>query len=138
MSLLYSFRLTLIFNSRINLETATETALKELESACEKATFGVDQTDVLDETYRKAGKMDLNRFASRLDVVSSGLLDAITPDLLVGQSVDSDKVLKAEIYKLNVYGLCLPVLLFRPNRFRALQVLVRSSKLIATHHGGKT
>ncbi|KAJ7368822.1 hypothetical protein DFH08DRAFT_832358 [Mycena albidolilacea] len=89
---------------RINLETATETALKELESACEKATFGVDQTDVLDETYRKAGKMDLNKFASRLDVVSSGLLDAITPDLLVGQSVDSDKDLKAEIYKLNVYG----------------------------------
>ncbi|KAF7359634.1 Fe2OG dioxygenase domain-containing protein [Mycena venus] len=89
---------------RIDLETATEEALVALESACDKATFGFDQADVLDETYRKAGKIDLTRFASRLDVVSSGLLDAISPDLLAGQSVDSDKVLRAELYKLNVYG----------------------------------
>ncbi|KAJ6536882.1 hypothetical protein B0H19DRAFT_962516 [Mycena capillaripes] len=89
---------------RIDLQTATENDLIQLEAACEKATFGVDQADVLDETYRKAGKMDLNKFASRLDVVSSGLLDAISPDMLVGQSVDSVKVLRAELYKLNVYG----------------------------------
>ncbi|KAF8196338.1 hypothetical protein K438DRAFT_1968053 [Mycena galopus ATCC 62051] len=89
---------------RIDLRTATESDLMELESACQKATFGVDQADVLDEMYRKAGKIDLNKFASRLDVVSSGLLDAISPDMLVGQSVDSDQVLRAELYKLNVYG----------------------------------
>ncbi|KAJ7441018.1 hypothetical protein B0H11DRAFT_1882487 [Mycena galericulata] len=89
---------------RIDLQTATGSDLMQLESACEKATFGVNQTDVLDETYRKAGKIDLNKFASRLDVVSSGLLDAISPDMLVGQSVDANKVLRAELYKLNVYG----------------------------------
>ncbi|KAJ7291397.1 hypothetical protein C8J57DRAFT_1491881 [Mycena rebaudengoi] len=27
--------------------------------------FGVGQTDTLDEAYRKAGKIDLNRFAAR-------------------------------------------------------------------------
>ncbi|KAJ6566565.1 hypothetical protein B0H19DRAFT_990389 [Mycena capillaripes] len=89
---------------RINLGAATEKHLTKLADACEKATFGVSQADVLDETYRKAGKLDLSRFASRLDVVSSGLLDIISPDMLEGQSVDSDKVLRAEIYKLNVYG----------------------------------
>ncbi|KAJ6515622.1 hypothetical protein C8R45DRAFT_213896 [Mycena sanguinolenta] len=89
---------------RIDFTTATDDELVKLAGACAKATFGVAQADVLDETYRKAGKMDLNKFASRLDVVSSGLLAAISPDLLVGQSVDSDKVLRAELYKLNVYG----------------------------------
>lgn len=64
----------------------------------------MDQKDVLDETYRKAGKMDLDKFAARLDVVASGLVDAISPDILQGQTTDGDKVLRAELYKLNVYG----------------------------------
>ncbi|KAJ7148365.1 hypothetical protein C8R46DRAFT_917007 [Mycena filopes] len=89
---------------RIDLGTATEEELEKLAQACVKATFGVDKADVLDETYRKAGKMDLNAFATRLDVVSSGILDAISPDMLEGQGLGSDKVLRAELYKLNVYG----------------------------------
>ncbi|KAJ7790609.1 hypothetical protein B0H14DRAFT_3501461 [Mycena olivaceomarginata] len=58
------------------------------------ATFGMDQ----------AGKMDLAKFAARLDVVASGLVDAISLDILQGQTTDGDKVLRAELYKLNVYG----------------------------------
>ncbi|KAJ6569374.1 hypothetical protein B0H19DRAFT_1209372 [Mycena capillaripes] len=73
-----------------------------LATACQQATFGVNQTDVLDESYRKAGKMDLTKFATRLDIVTSGLLDTITPNILDGHN--SDKVLRAEMYKLNVYG----------------------------------
>ncbi|KAJ7142861.1 hypothetical protein C8R44DRAFT_692472 [Mycena epipterygia] len=90
--------------SRIDLGRATEENLAELASACEQATFGVDQTDVLDESYRKAGKLDLTKFAARLDVVASGLVDAITPDILQGQEADGRKALRAEMYKLNVYG----------------------------------
>ncbi|KAJ7118021.1 hypothetical protein C8R43DRAFT_1241993 [Mycena crocata] len=78
--------------------------LKHLATACQQATFGVAQQDILDETYRKAGKMDLDKFAARLDVVASGLLDAITPDMLQGQSQDTEKVIRAEMYKLDVYG----------------------------------
>ncbi|KAJ7142874.1 hypothetical protein C8R44DRAFT_866152 [Mycena epipterygia] len=90
--------------SRIDLGRATEENLAELASACEQATFGVDQTDVLDESYRKAGKLDLTEFAARLDVVASGLVDAITPDILQGQDADGRKALRAEMYKLNVNG----------------------------------
>ncbi|KAJ7749712.1 hypothetical protein B0H16DRAFT_1551129 [Mycena metata] len=92
------------YASRIDMASATEEDLVALASTCDQATFGVDQKDVLDETYRKAGKMDLTKFASRLDVVVSGLIDTISPDILQGQGADGEKTLRAELYKLNVYG----------------------------------
>ncbi|KAJ7675293.1 hypothetical protein B0H17DRAFT_946090 [Mycena rosella] len=88
----------------INLGNATEACLAELAAACEPASFGVNQKDVLDESYRKAGKMDLTRFAARLDVVASGIIDAISPDILDEEDAEGEKVLRAEMYKLNVYG----------------------------------
>ncbi|KAJ7138634.1 hypothetical protein C8R46DRAFT_1234435 [Mycena filopes] len=90
--------------TRVDLGNATDAELVELAAACDPATFGVNEKDVLDETYRKAGKLDLSKFASRLDVVASGLIRAISPDMLLGQAVDDDKTLQAELYKLNVYG----------------------------------
>ncbi|KAJ7343801.1 hypothetical protein DFH08DRAFT_961945 [Mycena albidolilacea] len=59
--------------------------------------------DILDESYRKARKMNLAKFAARLDVVASGLVDAISPDILQGQTTDGNKGLRAELYKLDVY-----------------------------------
>jgi hypothetical protein len=88
----------------IDFGNAQEECLIELAAACQKATFGLDQTDVLDETYRKAGKLDLDQFSAQLDVVGSGLMDAIAPDILDGQDADADTALVAELYKLNVYG----------------------------------
>ncbi|KAJ7186454.1 hypothetical protein C8R46DRAFT_1273049, partial [Mycena filopes] len=92
------------YASRLDLGNATEEDLVALASACDQATFGVDKKDVLDESYRKAGKMDLTKVASRLDVVASGLVDAISPDILQGQGADGDETLRAELHKLNVYG----------------------------------
>ncbi|KAJ7190584.1 hypothetical protein GGX14DRAFT_407921 [Mycena pura] len=83
---------------------AGDAQLVDLAASCQQATFGVDQKDVLDETYRKAGKLDTQKFATRFDVAASGLLDAISPDLLDGQKADDGKVIRAEMYKLNVYG----------------------------------
>ncbi|KAJ7144388.1 hypothetical protein C8R44DRAFT_759822 [Mycena epipterygia] len=90
---------------RIDFRNAIEEDLAALAVAYQQATFGVNQKDVLDESYRKAGKMDLIQFTARLDVVASGILDAIIPDILQGQNMDGEKVLRAEMYKLNVYGL---------------------------------
>ncbi|KAJ7650800.1 hypothetical protein FB45DRAFT_26117 [Roridomyces roridus] len=91
---------------RVDLGRATEADLAALTVACQKATFGVGGKDVLDESYRKAAKMDANRFSLRFDVTA--LLNTITPELLHGQHVDEDNskvlVLRAEMYKLNVYG----------------------------------
>ncbi|KAJ7315757.1 hypothetical protein DFH08DRAFT_790188 [Mycena albidolilacea] len=93
-----------MYPRRIDLGNATEEDLLGLAAACDQATFGVNQKDVLDESYRKAGKMELSKFAARLDVVASGLVDAISADILEGQDADGDKILRAELYKLNVYG----------------------------------
>ncbi|KAK7046413.1 Fe2OG dioxygenase domain-containing protein [Favolaschia claudopus] len=88
----------------INLGNTSENELQDLAAACQKATFGLNQEDVLDETYRKAGKMDLDKFATRLDVLSSGLLAAIRPTIMQGQTEADNKTLIPELYKLNVYG----------------------------------
>jgi hypothetical protein len=78
--------------------------LGRLTKACEPASFGMNQKDVLDETYRKAGKMDSGCFASMLDSgpVQSNLLEIIRGYLLEG--TQSTKNIKTELYKLNVYG----------------------------------
>ncbi|KAF7313139.1 Fe2OG dioxygenase domain-containing protein [Mycena kentingensis (nom. inval.)] len=89
--------------------------LEKLSAACAKATFGTDHGDVLDESYRKAGKLELDQFAAQFDVHSAGLVDAIAQDFIVnkfperrffshGEEKPQVKVLRAELYKLNVYG----------------------------------
>ncbi|KAF7303427.1 Fe2OG dioxygenase domain-containing protein [Mycena indigotica] len=89
----------------IDFCTAAEGDVAKLAAACAPASFGLGPADVLDESYRKAGKLDVNRFAARLDVTASGILEAVSPYLLDGRDADTeDAVLVAEMYKLNVYG----------------------------------
>ena len=69
----------------------------------EHATFGLNRQDVLDESYRKAGKLDNTNFALKFDVERSGLIDVIRSDFL--EERDERRPVKAELYKLNVYGM---------------------------------
>ena len=80
-------------------------ALDHLQSACEPAAFGRNTETVLDETYRKAGKMDVDRFSLAFDAERSGLVDAVKTGILKGE--EEEKKVRAELYKLNVYGTCL-------------------------------
>jgi hypothetical protein len=61
--------------------------LERLTQACEPASFSVNEK-VLDETYHwhKAGKMDMERFASalRLDLAQTDLIKIISHYLLEG------------------------------------------------------
>ncbi len=56
----------------------------------------------MDETYRKAGKMDSKCFASTLDLPHTDLINIIRGYLLEG--TQSTNNLKTELYKLNVYS----------------------------------
>ena len=76
--------------------------MEQLTQACEPAPFGVKQENVLDETYRKAGKMDSECFSSALDPFNTDLIKIIRGYLLEGRR--SNKGIKAELYKLNIYG----------------------------------
>ncbi|EJF57978.1 hypothetical protein DICSQDRAFT_68006 [Dichomitus squalens LYAD-421 SS1] len=90
-------------NRFINLsQTANTEALGKLAQACDAAKFGRGTETVLDETYRKAGKMDAERFVTRLDVEDIGLLKAVNLGLLPRR--DHKLNIRAELYKLNVYG----------------------------------
>jgi hypothetical protein len=85
----------------IDFMQATEQQLAVLAAACQPATFGVAKNNVLDESYRKAGKMDASEFAVQFSPTSSGIMEGIRNSLFGGRPNESIKV---ELYKLNVYG----------------------------------
>ncbi|EIW85828.1 hypothetical protein CONPUDRAFT_118786 [Coniophora puteana RWD-64-598 SS2] len=84
---------------RIDLAHASDTGLAALASACEPATFGLGEETVLDETYRKAGKLDRTDFATLFNPGDVGISGILHSDLL-----DSEKDFTMELYKLNVYS----------------------------------
>ena len=84
----------------------TDQQLDNLFKSCDPATFGRAQQDVLDESYRKAGKLDANRFATHFSPTDVGILETVS-DLLLRDRVP-EKSIHLELYKLNVYG-CVPV-----------------------------
>ena len=92
----------LICDRCINFVDTNDEQLRYLAETCEHATFGRAHEDVLDESYRKAGKLDKTHFASNFHPVSSGLIDKIRDVLLEGYGFDFD--IRVELYKLNVYG----------------------------------
>ena len=89
-------------HSCMDLARPTEEQLRDLEQACAPATFGRNQEDVLDETYRKAGKMDASAFLARFDAERSGLMRVVHTGLLAGK--EERRAIRTELYKLNVYG----------------------------------
>ena len=58
--------------------------------------------DVMDLSYRKAGKMDTDDFMTRFDPERLGLSELVRGELLEGE--EDKKGLRTELYKLNVYG----------------------------------
>jgi hypothetical protein len=89
----------------INFANTTPDELEQLAQACEPASFGLKQELVLDETYRKARKLDSESFASMLNPSHTDLIKIIRGNLLEG--LESTEGIKVELYKLNIYGKCL-------------------------------
>jgi hypothetical protein len=73
-----------------------------LTNACEPAGFGRNNENIYDESYRKAGRLSSDFFRPMLDIKAVGLIDLIRERLLRGSK--DDKVIRAELYNLNVYG----------------------------------
>lgn len=86
--------------------------LEELLRTCTPATFGSRGKDVLDETYRKAGKLDRSDFSVDFHPHDYEIIDTIAQILLPGinrpiadenlDSRDEHWGVRAELYKLNV------------------------------------
>ncbi|KAK3333222.1 hypothetical protein B0T19DRAFT_439999 [Cercophora scortea] len=67
------------------------------------ATFGLGGKDVYDEKYRKAVKMDPAQFSTNFSPYEVGIVDTITQILLPSLDHGAKRVVRAELYKLNVY-----------------------------------
>ena len=72
----------LLHCSRIDFTDPKPELVEKLAQACDVATFGLNNQDVLDETYRKAGKLDTQYFAPKFDPEWYDLLDIIQNNLL--------------------------------------------------------
>ncbi|KAF9038604.1 hypothetical protein BJ165DRAFT_1499142 [Panaeolus papilionaceus] len=88
-------------NGHVDFANATKEDLKALATACQPATFGFGDADVLDETYRKAGKMDSANFAAQVSPSNHGILDFVHQDLF---NADDCPDIRLQMYKLNIYG----------------------------------
>lgn len=90
--------------------TRGTTAIDELLKACAPATFGKKGEEVLDESYRKAVKLDSNQFSTSFNPYEVGIIDAIAQSLLPGIArpfsdgnlYEEHLGVIAELYKLNV------------------------------------
>ncbi|KAI9707895.1 MAG: hypothetical protein M1820_004501 [Bogoriella megaspora] len=81
-------------------------ALEQLVQDCAPATFGLKGKDVLDETYRKASKLDNTEFSVDFCPYELGIVDTVAQMLLpsVRHEASKARCLRAELYKLNIYS----------------------------------
>ena len=87
------------------------TAIEGLLRDCVPATFGIGGEEVLDETYRKAVKLDAHQFSTNFNPYDVGIVDSISQVLLPGiakpfadgKAIFGDNSgVVAELYTLNV------------------------------------
>ncbi|KAB5526400.1 hypothetical protein GE09DRAFT_1229243 [Coniochaeta sp. 2T2.1] len=135
-------------NTKLNfpLDGVTAQNLPHLLSAAAPASFGRGGENVLDETYRKALKLDTSKFSSTLNPYELGIIDTIA-QLLLPSTIDSRayRSVRAELYKLNIYsspsGKFLPHVDTprSPNQFGSLVVCLplahEGGQLIVRHKG---
>lgn len=78
---------------------------RELLRVSQPATFARAGEEVLDEEYRKAGKLDRGAFATDFCPYTLGIIDTLS-QILLPQTKQSkhDRSIRAELYKFNVYS----------------------------------
>lgn len=94
-------------------DSATLNNIQQLFEDMQPATFGYQGQDVLDESYRKASKLDPSHFDCTFNPYEMGIIDEVAQILLPGvkrkttsnnNSNEGINVMRAELYKLNVYS----------------------------------
>jgi hypothetical protein len=87
----------------VNDDVTSQRAFAQLLEDCEPATFGLADKEVLDETYRKAGKMDEAKFSTNFSPYEHGVIDTAVQALVHSNHTDAGyHGIRAELYKLNV------------------------------------
>ncbi|USP77941.1 hypothetical protein yc1106_05215 [Curvularia clavata] len=80
-------------------------SLLKLVDNCQPASFGYKGEDVIDESYRKATKLDCTTFSTDFCPYKLGIIDTIAQMLLPNaRDYLGTQGVRAELYKLNIYG----------------------------------
>ncbi|KAK2033580.1 hypothetical protein LX32DRAFT_500080, partial [Colletotrichum zoysiae] len=83
----------------------SQASFAHLVQDCQPATFGRNEQEVLDETYRKAGKMDESAFCTNFNPYEHGIVDTVLQSLArTDESSAVNRGVRAELYKLNIYS----------------------------------
>lgn len=84
-------------------DAVAQAGFTTLLADCQPATFGIGSQEVLDEEYRKAGKMNIEDFCTNFNPYEHGIADTINQVLAQASVTDARGLgVKAELYKLNV------------------------------------
>jgi hypothetical protein len=89
--------------SHFEIGVMTESDIALLVDKCAPATFGRGPEDVLDESYRKALKLDQDAFSWRFNPDSGEFVARLAQELCV-PGILLEAVIRVEPYKLNVYS----------------------------------
>jgi hypothetical protein len=79
----------------------SQTAFDQLLNACQPATFGRGNEDVLDVEYRKAGKMDNTDFCTDFNLAEYEIVSTVIQALVQSEVTTMSGVI-ASLYGLNV------------------------------------
>ncbi|KAI4660751.1 uncharacterized protein J4E79_005319 [Alternaria viburni] len=97
---------------QVDSKGTVDKSLAKLLEGTEPAGFGYKGKDIIDESYRKASKLDTSAFSTNFCPYETGIIDVVAQALLP-LSPDQSQGVRAELYKLNVYGA--PSGLFKPH-----------------------
>lgn len=78
-------------------------SIEQLLKDCQPATFGRGRQDILDETYRNAGKLDESSFSTNFNPYALGIIDTAAQALAPNNCRQTNEThgIRAELYKLN-------------------------------------
>ncbi|KAF1911956.1 hypothetical protein BDU57DRAFT_483512 [Ampelomyces quisqualis] len=79
-----------------------QSSVTRLAAGTQPASFGFQGRDVIDESYRKASKLDTSAFSTNFCPYEAGIIDVIAQALLPKFPYSSQGIF-AELYKLNIY-----------------------------------
>lgn len=86
---------------KVVLPTTDPSLVQRLIKSTQPASFGLKGQDVIDESYRKASKLDPSAFSTTFCPYEAGIIDVLGQTLLPLPQSKSQGV-RAELYKLNV------------------------------------
>lgn len=108
---LYIFqKLTGFTRESLNLAQASPEELAKLIASCDAAPFGRGTESVLDDSYRKALKLNLSQFGMPFELAATNIIAKIRQELVESTTL-LHRTIRAEPYKLNIYG---AYILFQP------------------------